>query len=168
MHLLTFARSLYSGRRVEVSNIHADTAAAVSIHHPPPVCVLPSSVTCTREKIQQRGLVFGGGDVAIGRPIKAVRLRAPACEKHAYAVPESVASLRENRRRPSRRSVATRSLNAVLVKEEESVHLDTSTVENRGQQGPGGSLSLLGESRVATNIRGFFATRIGSALPDTG
>lgn len=41
-------------------------------------------------------------------------------------------------------------------------------METRGQHGPGGSLSLLGESRVATNIRGFFATRIGSALPDTG
>ncbi|KAG5899421.1 hypothetical protein JTB14_033614 [Gonioctena quinquepunctata] len=50
------------------------------------------------------------------------------------------------------------------------VHLDIITVENRGggQSGPGGTRGLLGESRVASNIRGFFATRIGSALPDTG
>ena len=46
------------------------------------------------------------------------------------------------------------------------MHLDVGTVETRaGQHGPGG---LLGDSRVANNIRGFFATRIGSALPDTG
>lgn len=49
-----------------------------------------------------------------------------------------------------------------------TVHLDNGTVETHGQPAPGGSLSLLGESRVASNIRGFFATRIGSALPDTG
>lgn len=43
------------------------------------------------------------------------------------------------------------------------------TVDTRGQHAtPGGGLSLLGESRVATNIRGFFSTRISSALPDTG
>lgn len=49
------------------------------------------------------------------------------------------------------------------------MHLDSGIVEVRGgrqSDGPGGSLGLLGESRVATNIRGFFAQRI--ALPDTG
>nr|XP_008201281.1 PREDICTED: choline O-acetyltransferase [Tribolium castaneum] len=51
----------------------------------------------------------------------------------------------------------------------QTVHLEIGTVETRaGQHGPGGSLGLLGDSRVANNIRGFFATRIGSALPDTG
>lgn len=49
-----------------------------------------------------------------------------------------------------------------------TVHLDSGTVETRAQHGPGGSLSLLGESRVANNIRGFFSNRIGSAIPDTG
>ncbi|KAK9871278.1 hypothetical protein WA026_011548 [Henosepilachna vigintioctopunctata] len=39
---------------------------------------------------------------------------------------------------------------------------------DRGQQGPQSGLGLLGDSRVATNIRVFFSTRIGSALPDTG
>ncbi|KAB0800227.1 hypothetical protein PPYR_05967 [Photinus pyralis] len=52
--------------------------------------------------------------------------------------------------------------------EPHTVHLDSGAVENRGQYGPGGSLSLLGDSRVATNIRGFFANRLGNALPDTG
>lgn len=48
------------------------------------------------------------------------------------------------------------------------MHLDVGTVETRGDYGPGGNRSLLGDLRVADNIRGFFATRIGSALPDTG
>lgn len=49
------------------------------------------------------------------------------------------------------------------------MHLDIGIVEVRGGRrpfGPGGSFGLLGESRVATNIRGFFTQRI--ALPDTG